>query len=44
MFIGRRATAVLPDRDVDLGDVGIGDRIVYRVAGGRIEVDHFPQG
>ncbi len=44
VFTGRRATAVLPDRDVDLGTVGLGDRIVYRMAGSRIEVDHFPQG
>ena len=41
VFIGDRATAVLPDRDQDLGRVEIGDRIVYRVAGGRIEVDNF---
>ncbi len=41
VFVGDRATAVLPDRDQDLGRVEIGDRIVYRVAGGRIEVDNF---
>lgn len=37
VFNGDRATAVLPDRDVDLGTVRVGDRVVYRVAGGRIE-------
>ena len=43
VFSGDRATAVLPDRDQDLGVVNIGDRIVYRAAGGRIEVDNLRQ-
>ena len=44
VFIGRRAIAVLPDRDEDLGAVEVGDRIVYRMAQGRIEVDHQRHG
>lgn len=44
VFVGRRAIAVLPDRDEDLGTVELGDRIIYRVAQGRIEVDHQRQG
>ncbi len=44
VFNGDRATAVLPDRDQDLGAVMPGDQVIYRVAGGRIEVDHFRQG
>lgn len=40
VFSGKRATAVLPDRDVDLGAVEIGDEIVYRAAGSGIEVEH----
>ncbi len=40
VFNGDRATAVLPDRDVDLGTVRLGDHIVYRGTGHRIEVDH----
>lgn len=40
VFNGRRATALLPDRDVDLGIVEVGDSVVYRSAGGRIEVEH----
>ena len=44
VFTGDRATAVLPDRDQDLGAVSPGDRVIYRVAGGRIEVDHLRQG
>ncbi len=44
VFHGDRATAVLPDRDQDLGIVNIGDRIVYRVAGGRIEVETLRAG
>ncbi len=38
VFNGERATAVLPDRDQDLGTVEIGDRISYAYQG-RIEVD-----
>jgi Fe-S-cluster containining protein len=41
VFIGTRGIAILPDRDVDLGDVNIeGKAIYYRVnrATGRIEV------
>ena len=41
VFNGDRAIAVLPDRDVELGLVRVGDRIVYRMAGNRIEVDHL---
>lgn len=41
VFNGDRAVAVLPDRDVDLGVVQVGDRIIYRVVGNRIEVDHL---
>jgi len=44
VFNGSRATAVLPDRDQDLGIVEVGDRVIYRVAQGRIEVDHQRQG
>ena len=40
VFNGMRATAVLPDRDLDLGPIAIGDRIIYHVAQGRIEVEH----
>lgn len=40
VFNGDRATAVLPDRDHELGIVNVGDSIVYRVAGNRVEVDH----
>jgi hypothetical protein len=41
VFIGKRAIAVLPDRDVDLGDVNLeGNAIFYERnrATGRIEV------
>ncbi len=41
---GRRAIAVLPDRDHDLGIVEVGDRIVYRAVQGRTEVDHLRRG
>ena len=44
VFAGRRATAVLPDRDQDLGIVEVGDRIIYRLVQGRIEVDHLRNG
>ena len=44
VFTGRRAIAVLPDRDHDLGTVEVGDRISYRVILGRIEVDHQRSG
>ena len=40
VFNGKRATAILPDRDVDLGIVEVGDEIVYHVTAGRLEVDH----
>ena len=42
VFHGMRATAVLPDRDVDLGTIVIGDRIIYHVAQHRIEVELRP--
>jgi len=41
VFIGKRAIAILPDRDVDLGDVNLeGNTIYYEKnrATGRIEV------
>ena len=41
VFNGERATAILPDRDVALGVVLVGDRIVYRAAAGRIEVENI---
>ena len=44
VFTGRRAIAVLPDRDQDLGIVEVGDRIIYRMVQGRIEVDHQRRG
>lgn len=40
VFNGRRATAVLPDRDVELGIVDVGDDVIYRLMNGRIEVEH----
>ncbi|MBE7203364.1 MAG: hypothetical protein INR70_36975 [Parafilimonas terrae] len=40
VFHGTRATAVLPDRDVDLGTVDVGDEVIYRLVGNRVEVDH----
>ena len=40
VFHHKRATAILPDRDVDLGTVEVGDEVVYRMTGNRIEVDH----
>lgn len=40
VFHGTRATAVLPDRDVELGVVDVGDRVIYHVVKGRIEVEH----
>ena len=41
VFNGKRATAVLPDRDVDLGTVEVGDEVIYSPKNGRIEVDHI---
>ena len=40
VFNGRRATAILPDRDQDLGIVEVGDEIFYRISDARIDVDH----
>ncbi len=40
VFNNKRATAILPDRDVDLGTVDVGDEVIYRVVAGRIEVEH----
>lgn len=40
VFSGKRATAVLPDRDHDLGTVERGDEVVFRGGAGRIEVEH----
>ena len=39
VFQGKRATAVLPDRDVDLGSVEVGDEVIYRARAGRIDVE-----
>lgn len=39
VFNGPRATAVLPDRDVDLGVVNVGDKVIYSIAAGRVEVE-----
>jgi hypothetical protein len=44
VFNGKRATAVLPDRDQDLGVVEVGDEVIYRLDGRRIEVDHRRSG
>ena len=40
VFNGKRATAILPDRDEDLGTVEVGDEVIYRIANGRIVVEH----
>ena len=40
VFNGKRATAILPDRDHDLGTVEVGDEIEYRIAGACIDVQH----
>ena len=40
VFNGKRATAILPDRDVDLGIVEVGDEVIYRRVGSRLEVEH----
>ena len=40
VFHNKRATAILPDRDVDLGIVEVGDEVIYRPVGQRIEVEH----
>ncbi len=40
VFHGKRATAVLPDRDVDLGLVEVGDDVIYRLKNNRIDVEH----
>ncbi len=39
VFNGKRATAVLPDRDVDLGVVEVGDEVSYRPGRGGTEVE-----
>ena len=39
VFHGTRATAVLPDRDVALGTVNVGDTVLYHTADGRTEVE-----
>ncbi|UDL94681.1 YkgJ family cysteine cluster protein [Lichenihabitans sp. PAMC28606] len=39
VFNGLRATAVLPDRDVDLGSVEVGDEVIYHAARGTIDVE-----
>ena len=40
VFMGERATIILPDRDVDLGPVAVGDEIVVRPGPSRYEVEH----
>jgi hypothetical protein len=40
VFNGKRATAILPDREQDLGIVEVGDEVIYRSTGGRIEIEH----
>ena len=40
VFNGKRATAILPDRDVDLGVVEVGDDVITRLVSGRVEVEH----
>jgi hypothetical protein len=44
VFNGRRATAVLPDRDVDLGIVEIGDQVIYHPGRRTIDVELRRQG
>ena len=38
VFEGKRATAILPDRDVDLGTVEVGDEVMYRRGPGGVEL------
>ncbi len=40
VFNGQRATAILPDRDVDLGTVHVGDIVLYRREGAGFSVEH----
>ena len=44
VFTGKRAVAVLPDRDQDLGMVEVGDSVIYRGEAGRIEADVVRRG
>ncbi len=37
VFNAKRATAVLPDRDIDLGIVEVGDEVIYRPSRGGIQ-------
>ena len=39
VFQGKRATAVLPDRDVDLGFVEVGDEVIYVTRSGGFDVE-----
>ena len=39
VFNGTRATAILPDRDLDLGTVDVGDEVIYHPGGGGIDVE-----
>ena len=39
VFNGTRATAILPDRDLDLGTVEVGDEVIYHPGQGRIDVE-----
>ncbi len=39
VFNGTRATAVLPDRDLDLGIVDLGDKVIYHVVDGVVRVE-----
>ncbi len=40
VFNGTRATAILPDRDVELGTVDIGDLVIYHAVNGSVQVEH----
>ena len=39
VFNGTRATAVLADRDEDLGTIDVGDEVIYHPGRGRIDVE-----
>ena len=39
VFHGTKATAVLPDRDLELGTVNVGDLVIYHVVKGGIQVE-----
>ncbi len=39
VFNGKRGTAILPDRDLDLGTVEVGDEVIYHARRGFIDVE-----